>query len=92
MRQLLITITLVLAMMFSAPAQTTAAPDFSGTWVLSAAKSTFARDSTIQSETIVVAHKKSTIVFHYKTDGKKSAETYTPDGQKRVRRICRQVN
>ncbi len=39
MRQLLFTITLVLAVMFSALAQTTAAPDFSGTWVLNAAKS-----------------------------------------------------
>ncbi|MGO8788632.1 MAG: hypothetical protein ACLQVL_14805 [Terriglobia bacterium] len=24
------------------------------------------------------------IVFHYKTDGKKSTEAYTPDGKKRV--------
>ena len=29
-------------------------------------------------------NKKSAIVFHYKTDGKKSTETYTPDGKKRV--------
>jgi hypothetical protein len=85
-RQLLIMITLVLAVMFSAVAQTTAAPDFSGTWVLSAAKSTLAKDSTIKSEMIVVAYKKSTIVFHYETNGKKSTETYTPDGQKRVTR------
>ncbi len=84
MRQLLVTITLILAVMFSVLAQTTPAPDFSGTWVLSAAKSTLAKDSTIKSETIVVAYKKSTIIFHYKTDGKKSTETYTPDGQKRV--------
>ena len=35
-------------------------------------------------ETIVIDYKKSAIVFHYKTDGKKSMETYTPDGQKRV--------
>ena len=84
MRQLLITITLVLAVTFSSLAQTTTAPpDFSGTWVLNAAKSTLAKDSTIKSETIVVAYKKSTIVFDYKTDGKKSKETYTPDGQKR---------
>ena len=87
MRQLLITITLVLAVTSSSLAQTTAAPpDFSGTWVLNAAKSTLAKDSTIKSETIVVAYKKSTIVFDYKTDGKKSKETYTPDGQKRVTR------
>ena len=84
MRQLLVTITLVLAVMFSALAQTTAAPDFSGTWVLNLAKSTFPKDSTIKSQTIVIDNKKSAIIFHYKTDGKKLTETYTPDGQKRV--------
>ena len=84
MRQILVTITLVLAVMFSALAQTTAAPDFSGTWVLNAAKSTLPKDSTIKSQTIVIDNKKSAIVFHYKTDGKKLTETYTPDGKKRV--------
>src|SRR5580704_2396576 len=84
MRQLLVTITLVLAVMFSALAQATPAPDLSGTWVLNAAKSTLPKDSTIKSQTIVIDNKKSAIVFHYKTDGKKSTETYTPDGKKRV--------
>jgi hypothetical protein len=83
-RQLLIPITLVFTVMSSALAQTPAAPDISGTWVLSAAKSMLAKDTTTKSETILVAYKKATIVFHYKTDGKKSTETYTPDGQKRV--------
>lgn len=50
------------------------------------AKSTLAQDNTTKSETIVIDYKKSAIVFHYKTDGKKSTETYTPDGQKRVSR------
>ena len=84
MRQLLVTITLVLAVTLSALAQTAAAPDFSGTWVLNTAKSTFPKDSAIKSETIVIDNKKSEIVFHYKTDGKKSTETYTPDGKKHV--------
>ena len=84
MRQLLITTTLVLAVMFSTLAQTTAAPDFSGTWVFNSAKSTLVKDNTIKLETIVIDYKKSAIVFHFKTDGKKSTETYTPDGQKRV--------
>jgi hypothetical protein len=84
MRQLLVTIALVLAVMFSALAQTTATPDFSGTWVLNAAKSTLPKDNTIKSQSIVIDNKKSAIVFHYKTDGKKSTETYTPDGKKRV--------
>jgi hypothetical protein len=76
------TITFILALAFSALAQTAAAPDFSGTWVLNVAKSTLPKDSTIKSETIVI--EKSAIVFHYKTDGKKSTETYTPDVKKRV--------
>ena len=84
MRQLLIRLPIVLAVTFSALAQTAATPDFSGTWVLNISKSTLAKDGTIKSETIVIAYKKSTIIFHYKTDGKKSTETYTPDGQKRV--------
>lgn len=84
MRQLLIKLPIVLTVTFSAVAQTAATPDFSGTWVLNVPKSTLAKDSTIKSETIVIAYKKSTIIFHYKTDGKKSTETYTPDGQKRV--------
>jgi hypothetical protein len=84
MRLLLGSITMVIALMFSALAQSAAAPDFSGTWLLNAAKSTLPKDSTIKSQTIAIDNKKSAIVFHYKTDGKKSTETYTPDGQKRV--------
>jgi len=82
--RLLVTITLILVVMFSAHAQTGAAPDFSGTWVLNAAKSTLPKESKIKSQTIVIDNKNSAIVFHYKTDGKKSTETYTPDGKKRV--------
>jgi hypothetical protein len=83
MRQLLITITLVIAVM-SVFATAAEAPDFSGTWVLNVAKSTLPKDGTIKSRTIVIENKKSAIVFHYKTDGKKSTETYTPDGKKRA--------
>ena len=84
MRQFLITITLVIAVMFSVFATAAETPDFSGTWVLNVAKSTLPKDSTIKSRTIVIENKKSAIVCHYKTDGKKSTETYTPDGKKRV--------
>jgi hypothetical protein len=59
-------------------------PDFSGSWVLNATKSALAKDSTLKSQTIVIDNKKSAIVFHYTTDGKKSTESYTPDGKKRV--------
>ena len=73
---------LVLAMPVAA--QNTPTPDFTGTWVLNLAKSTLPKDSTLKSETIEIANKKSSVVFHYKTDGKKSTETYMPDGQNRV--------
>ena len=69
MRRLLFTIALVFAAVFSALAQTTATPDFSGTWVLNATKGTLSKDSTVKSESIVIEKKKSAIVFHYKTDG-----------------------
>jgi hypothetical protein len=84
MRQFLITITLVIAVIFPVFATAAETPDFSGTWVLNVAKSTLPMDSTIKSRTIIIENKKSAIVFHYKTDGKKSTETYTPDGKKRV--------
>ena len=86
--RVLTTIALVLAVTFPAlaqtPTQTNVAQDFSGTWVLNVAKSTLPKDSAIRSQTIIIEYKKSAIVFHYKTDGKKSTETYTPDGQKRA--------
>jgi hypothetical protein len=75
----------VLLAVFALPllAQNSATPDFTGTWVLNLAKSTLGDDTT-KSETLEIANKKSTIVFHYKRDGKKSTDTYTPDGQDRV--------
>ena len=84
MRQILVTITLILAVTFSAFAQTTTAPDFSGSWVLNAAKSKLPTGTTIKSQTIAIDNKKSAIVFNYKTDGKKLMESYTPDGKKRA--------
>lgn len=82
--RILATTTLILVVMSSALAQISSIPDFSGSWVLNATKSTLTKDSAIKSQTIVIENKKSAIVFHYKTDGKKSTETYTPDGKKRV--------
>jgi hypothetical protein len=84
MRQLLVTVTLFFTVILSVSAQTAAAPNFSGTWVLNATKSTLPKDSTIKSQSIVIDNKKSAIGFNYKTDGKKSTETYTPAGKKRV--------
>jgi hypothetical protein len=65
-------------------AQSTSPPDFSGSWVLNISKSTLAKDSTVKSETLVVDNKKGAINFRYKIDGKKSTDTYTPDGQNHV--------
>ena len=67
-------------------AQNVSPPDLSGTWVLNIANSTLAKDSTLTSETIDIANKKSAIVFRYRADGKKSTATYSPDGQYRVMR------
>ena len=84
MRHLLLTISLVLAVIPPEFAKAAEVPDFSGTWALNVAKSTFPTDSAIKSQTVVIENKKSAIIFRYKTDGKKSTETYTPDGKKRV--------
>ncbi len=62
MRQFLITITLLIAVMFSVFATAAEAPDFSGTWVLNVAKSMLPKDSTIKSQAIVIENKKSAIV------------------------------
>ena len=82
MRALIGTTVLIFLAMFFVLAQTPATPDFSGTWVLNVAKSTLMKDSTVKSQTLTIENKKGTIVMHYKIDGKKSTETYKPDGQK----------
>jgi hypothetical protein len=81
-RRLVVMLFAVFAM--SLGAQSASTPDFSGTWAINLAKSTLAKDSTLKSETIEILNKKSSVVFRYKTNGKKSTETYTPDGQNRV--------
>jgi hypothetical protein len=64
MRQFLITITLLIAVIFSVFATAAEAPDFS-TWILNVAKSTLPKDITIKSRAIVIENKKLAIVFHY---------------------------
>lgn len=92
MRQLLVAITLVLGAMSSALAQSTAAPNFSGTWVLNFAKSALAKDNTIKSETIVIDYKKSAIVFHYKQTARSRRKPTPRTDRSASRRKCRQVN
>jgi len=65
-------------------AQDSAPPDISGNWALNLGKSTLAKDSKVISETLSISAKKSTVVIHYKTDGKKSTESYTLDGHYHV--------
>lgn len=83
MRSLLPAILSLLALASPALAQNSAPADFSGTWVLNTSKSTLAKDSKIKAETLWVENKKGAIVFHFKTDGKKSTQSYTPDGVSR---------
>jgi hypothetical protein len=87
MRHVFVAIGLVLALAVPAIGQSAAAPDFSGTWVLNVAKSTLAKGDTIKSETLVIQQKGSAIVFHYRTNGKKSTEKYIPDGQPRSKKV-----
>jgi hypothetical protein len=84
MRALIVTTVLICAAMFSVVAQTAATPDFSGTWALNVAKSTLPKDSTIKTATLTIKNKKGSIVMDFVTDGKKSTESYKPDGQKHV--------
>ena len=69
-RQSLITISLALAVAFSALAQNPATPDLSGTWVLNTVKSKISKHVTIGAETIVVTCTNSTIQFDITSDGK----------------------
>jgi hypothetical protein len=84
MPKLLATIALVFAVMLSTLAQTPATPDFSGNWLLNTSKSTLDKDSTVKSQSLNIENKKSAIIFHYKSDGKKWTDSYTPDGKKRA--------
>jgi hypothetical protein len=83
-RQSLITISLALAVAFSALAQNPATPDLSGTWVLNTVKSKISKHVTIGAETIVVTCTNSTIQFDITSDGKESIEIYFPDGKEHV--------
>lgn len=62
-------------------AQDSAPPDISGNWVLNLGKSTLEKDSQLKAEAIEISAKKSKLVFHFKTDGEKTTETYILDGQ-----------
>jgi hypothetical protein len=80
MRQLLVTVTLALAVAFAALAQNPPAPDLSGTWVFNPAKSKLAKSMNIESETAVIISSRSTVKFHFTTNGKTTTRTYSVDG------------
>ena len=83
MHHLLLTIALGTALYSTAPAQTAATPDLSGTWKLNLAKSKLDKHNTIASETIRITSKHATIEFHYTTDGKEHTHAYIADGKER---------
>ncbi len=74
----------LVSILASAALAQNAPPDLSGSWVLNTSKSTLPKGSAIKSRTLLIENKKTAIVFHYTSDGEKSTETYTPDGQNRV--------
>ena len=64
----------------SALAQTTAHPDFSGTWKLNLAKSK-PPNSKIKSEIITITTDGDQIQFHYSGEPKDRLHIFTPDGE-----------
>jgi hypothetical protein len=83
MRQLLITVTLALAVVFAALAQNPPGPDLSGTWILNSASSKLMTGNHIQTETLVIAYTGADIQFHFHAvpSGKDWTMTYTLDGK-----------
>jgi hypothetical protein len=80
-RELLITILLVPALMVSALAQAPATPDLSGTWVLNLAKSKLTKDANVHSETLEIVSAGSNVLMRFNTDGKESTHAYITDGK-----------
>jgi len=83
MHRLLLSIALGAALASSAPAQTAATPDFSGTWKLNLAKSKLDKHNKIKSQTITITTSGDTIQFHYANDPKNRLYTYVTDGKER---------
>jgi hypothetical protein len=84
MRKLLITVTLALAVAFSALAQTAPTPDLSGTWVFNPTKSKLSKHTSTGSETIVIKCAGDSIHIATASDGKQSTEMYVVDGKEHV--------
>jgi hypothetical protein len=85
-RKPLVSIPLAILLAFTPLAQTGAAPDLSGTWVLNLAKSKLGKHPSVSSKTIVITypHSDATIQMRSTSDGKLSTEEFTPDGKEHV--------
>jgi len=78
--RLLLSIALSAALCSTALAQTTAHPDFSGTWKLNLAKSK-PPNSKIKSEIITITTDGDQIQFHHSGEPKDRLHIFTPDGE-----------
>jgi len=85
LRQLLIAVTVALAVAFAALAQNSAPPDLSGTWVLNLAKSKVPKHATIGSETLVIKCAGDSIEIASSSGGKQSLEMFVADGKERTK-------
>lgn len=81
MTRLLLTLALGAAFCSSAPAQTAATPDLSGTWKLNPAKSKLPKKPPTKPETITIIADSDKIQFHHSGDPKDRLETFIADGE-----------
>ena len=80
-RMMLLTLSLLVALVEPLFAKPSARPDISGTWILNIDKSKLAKGTDIHSETLVIACSESTITIRDDVDGKLSTRTYLADGK-----------
>jgi hypothetical protein len=76
MHRLLLALTLGATLATTAPAQTAATPDLSGTWKLNLAKSKLPKNSPTQPYTLTITTEGSKIQFRYSADPKDKVVTY----------------
>jgi len=85
MRRLLPTIAFVLVLAMPAATQKSGAPDLSGTWVFSSAKSKHDKHATTGPETIVIASSDSSIRMEITSTAGKELHVWIPDGKDHLR-------
>lgn len=83
MRNVVLILSLAVALAGPLFAKSSAPPDISGTWLLNLNKSKLAKNADIHSETLVIECSGSTITMRDNVDGKLSVRTYFVDGKER---------